>query len=180
MQIALITILVVLAVGLVWVFNRLVAHRNRVSEAWAGIDVQLQKRHELVPNLIAVVKAYAHYESRALEKITAIRSPKTVDPEITGPSESSLSRSIGRLFALAENYPDLKANERFSGLHQQLVDIEKDLQFARRYYNGTVRDNNTLVESFPSLLIARPLGFHSARFFEIEFAGMREPPRVEP
>lgn len=179
MQTALITIITVLAVGLIWVFNRLVAHRNRVREAWAGIDVQLQKRHELVPNLIAVVKAYTHYESRALEKITAIRSQKSKDPEVTGSNESSLSRSIGRLFALAESYPDLKANQSFSGLHQQLVDIEEDLQFARRYYNGTVRDNNTLVESFPNMLIAGALGFQTARFFEIEFSGMREPPRVE-
>ena len=152
----------------IWIYNRLVASRNIVAEAWAGIDVQLQKRHELVPNLVAAVRAYAHHETGALEKVTRIRGAQDQDIESRGEQETSLSRSLGRLFALAEAYPQLKASEGFQQLHSSLVEIEDQLQYARRYYNGAVRDNNNLVERFPSNLVARLFRFSPERFFEVE------------
>ena len=167
-----------LAAAIAWVYNLLVRNRNRVAEAWAGIDVQLQKRHELVPNLVATVRGYTDHESSALEKVTRLRGEAAEDVRGRSRAESSLSRSLARLFALAEAYPDLKASEGFRQLHESLVDIEDHIQYARRYYNGAVRQHNNLVESFPSNLIARLLGFQSARFFEIEFAARGRPPHV--
>jgi LemA protein len=175
------TILLLAAVGLswvVWAYNRLVGNRNQVNEAWAGIDVQLQRRYDLVPNLVSTVKGYMKHESRVLERVTRLRG----DPEMNLPEradqESGLSRSIGRLFAVAEDYPELKASEGFQQLHESLVRIEEHLQFARRYYNGSVRDNNNLVEGFPSMVVARLFGFASASFFEIEMASQRTAPEI--
>ncbi len=175
-----VTLLVILAlgVGLVWVYNRLVRQRNIVSAAWADIDVQLQKRHELVPNLVATVRGYMRHEADVLEQTTLARRGA---PEDLGPlaaKETGLSRSIGQLFVLAEDYPDLKASEGFQQLHESLVAVEDDLQYARRYYNGAVRDNNNLIQSFPVNLVAGPLGFREAEFFEIELASQRQAPRV--
>jgi len=163
----------------VWTYNRLVRSRNQVDEAWAGIDVQLQRRHELVPNLVATVKGYMKHESGVLERVTRLRSNPEMERDERASQESGLSRSIGRLFALAEDYPDLKAAEGFRQLHASLVEIEEHLQFARRYYNGSVRDNNNLVEGFPSMLIARMFGFINASFFEIELASQRAAPEIE-
>ncbi|MBT8062836.1 MAG: LemA family protein [Xanthomonadales bacterium] len=162
----------------VWIYNRLVRQRNLVSEAWAGIDVQLQKRHELVPNLVATVRGYAKHESSLFEEIARERGAAVNGVAETGESETRLSGSITRLFALAEDYPDLKANEGFQQLHSSLVRIENDLQFARRYYNGAVRDNNNMVESVPSNLVATLFGFQSVEFFEIELASARMAPDV--
>ena len=159
-------------------FNRLVRLRNQVSEAWAGIDVQLQRRYELVPNLVATVTGYAQHESAVLEQLSQLRGTSSMPMDQRASEETGLSRSIGRLFALAEDYPDLKASEGFRQLHASLVEIEEQLQYARRYYNGSVRDNNNLVEGFPSLLIARLCGFLAASFFEIELASQREVPAV--
>jgi LemA protein len=162
-----------------WTFNRLVKMRNQVNEAWAGIDVQLQRRYDLVPGLVATVKGYTSHESGVLERVTRLRgSPQMPLPE-RADQESGLSRSMGRLFALAEDYPDLKASEGFQQLHRSLVEIENHLQYARRYYNGSVRDNNNLVEGFPSMIIARTFGFRDAAFFEIELAAQRKVPEVE-
>ena len=139
---------------------------------------ELQRRYDLVPNLLATVKGYMRHESGVLERVTRLRGHPELDVTERASEESGLSRSIGRLFAVAEDYPDLKASEGFAQLHQSLVDIEEHLQFARRYYNGSVRDNNNLVEGFPSLLIARLFGFRSATFFEIELASQRIPPAI--
>jgi len=162
-----------------WTYNRLVRMRNQVNEAWAGIDVQLQRRYDLVPNLVKTVKGYASHESGVLERVTHLRN----NPEMAVPKradeESGLSRSIGRLFALAEDYPDLRASEGFQQLHRSLVEIEEHLQFARRYYNGSVRDNNNLVEGFPSMVIARAFAFPVASFFEIELTSQRAAPKVD-
>ncbi len=177
-KLILVTIIVVVLGTCVWIYNRLVRNRNRVAEAWAGIDVQLQKRHELVPNLVATVKGYVKHESTVLEKVTRIRGHSNETVETRAAEESSLSRSIGRLFALAEDYPDLKASEGFQQLHASLVEIEDHLQYARRYYNGAVRDQNTFIESFPSNLLAQAFGFRSASFFEIELASQRSTPNV--
>ncbi len=162
----------------VWTFNRLVRMRNQVKEAWAGIDVQLQRRYELVPNLVATVKGYMKHESGVLERVTRLRAAPEMETGERASQESGLSRSIGRLFAVAEDYPDLKASEGFRQLHSSLVEIEEQLQFARRYYNGSVRDNNNLVEGFPSILIARLFAFHPAIFFEIELTSQRQVPEI--
>ncbi len=176
---------ILFALGLVilgaatWVYNRLIRNRNRVSEAWAGIDVQLQKRSELVPNLVQTVRGYAAHESTVLEDVTRIRTTAETGVDARARQETALSRSLGRLFALAEDYPDLKASEGFRQLHASLVEIENDLQYARRYYNGAVRDNNNMVESFPSNIIAALFRFRAAAFFEIELASQRSVPDVD-
>jgi len=173
------TFVFVLLLAGAWLFNRLVRSRNLVAEAWAGIDVQLQKRHELVPNLVQTVKGYTAHESGVFEEVASIRGAAQASVDERARRETGLSRSLGRLFALAEDYPELKASEGFQQLQQNLVDIENDLQFARRYYNGAVRNNNILVESFPSNLVARLFGFRQAEFFEIELASQRSAPDVK-
>ena len=175
----LITLPVLVLILGVWLYNRLVRNRNLVKEAWAGIDVQLQKRAELVPNLVQTVKGYTSHESSVLEELTRIRSEKESGVNQRAAQETALSKSLGRLFALAEEYPDLKASEGFQQLHNSLVEIEEHLQFARRYYNGAVRDNNNLVESFPSNIVAGMFKFSLAEFFEIELASQRSVPDVE-
>ena len=163
---------------IVWTFNRFVRLRNQVKEAWAGIDVQLQRRYDLVPGLVATVKGYMKHESGVLERVSRLRGHPDMPVDQRGGEESGLSRSIGRLFALAEDYPDLKASEGFQQLHRSLVEIEEQLQYARRYYNGSVRDNNNLVEGFPALLVARLFNFRQAGFFEIELASQRAAPVI--
>lgn len=173
-------IFLLLAVAFViWAYNRLVRQRNIVSEAWAGIDVQLQKRAELVPNLVQTVKGYAAHESSVFEDVTRLRGTAETSVEARAKQETALSRSLGRLFALAEDYPDLKASEGFQQLHSSLVEIEDHLQYARRYYNGAVRDNNNMVESFPSNIIANRFKFQTSEFFEIEFSSQRSAPDVQ-
>lgn len=180
--IALPSVIFILFLGGIWIYNRLVRNRNLVNEAWAGIDVQLQKRHELVPNLVATVKGYVAHESGVFEEVARIRGEPGGEPGgavgETAEKETALSRSLGRLFALAEDYPDLKASKGFQQLHTSLVEVEEHLQYARRYYNGAVRNNNNLVESFPSNLLAGLFGFSVAEFFEIEFSGQRNAPDV--
>lgn len=168
-----------LAIATIWMYNRLVRNRNLVSEAWAGIDVQLQKRFELVPNLVQTVKGYARHESSVFEEVAHIRNTGETRVEARAKQETALSRSLGKLFALAEDYPDLKASEGFRQLHASLVEIEDHLQYARRYYNGAVRNNNNLVESFPSNMVANIFKFKLAEFFEIELASQRSAPNVE-
>ncbi|MEE4216370.1 MAG: LemA family protein [Xanthomonadales bacterium] len=170
-------LLLILAWG-TWTFNRFVKLRNQVNEAWAGIDVQLQRRYDLVPNLLSTVKGYMKHESGVLERVTRLRGDPNLGVGARGAAESGLSRSMGRLFAVAEDYPELKASEGFQQLHSSLVEIEEHLQFARRYYNGSVRDNNNLVEGFPSMLVARVFGFVKAAFFEIELASQRAAPEI--
>jgi LemA protein len=174
----LVTLIIFMLIAVTWIYNRLVRNRNLVNEAWAGIDVQLQKRAELVPNLVQTVKGYTQHESSVLEDVAQIRATsQAVDDRAR--AESVLSRSLGRLFALAEDYPDLKASKGFQQLHANLVEIEDHLQYARRYYNGAVRNNNNLVESFPSNIIAGIFRFTEAEFFEIELASQRKAPDVE-
>jgi LemA protein len=179
MQLTSIIVFLIILAWVAWTYNRLIMLRNQVSEAWAGIDVQLQRRYDLVPNLVATVKGYMRHESAALERVTRLRGHPDMDIGARADQESGLSRSIGRLFAIAEDYPDLKASEGFRQLHDSLVEIEESLQFARRYYNGSVRDNNNLVEGFPAMVIARLFRFQSASFFEIELASHRAAPMVD-
>lgn len=169
-----------IVVAIVWMFNRLIVHRNRVREAWSGIDVQLKLRHDLVPNLVTAVKGYASHEKDVLEEVIRKRA-LTEDVKEHGDmedAENDLSRSLVSVFALAEAYPELKADENFIDLHNNLVAIEDTLQLARRYYNGTVRDHNIYVESFPSNVIAGLFDFPVADYFEIELASERVAPKV--
>ena len=151
-----------------WLYNRLIGGRNRVKTAWSDVDVQLQRRHDLVPRLVAAVKQYAQYEKATLEAVTVLRTEaiQTAEVRAKGKLEEKLSAGLGRIIALAENYPDLKANENFLNLQHELVETENYLQFARRYYNGSVRDYNTLTETVPSNIIASWFSFEQQPFFQ--------------
>ena len=168
-----------LAIYLVWIFNRLVRERNLVREGWSGIDVQLRRRTDLVPNLVETVKAYAAHERKLFEDIARIRSDSIAASNIRTQenTERALQGALSRLIALKEAYPNLKADQNFRKLQDQLAEIEDHLQMARRYYNGSVRNLNILIQSFPNVLIARPLGFKEAEFFQID-AGEGATPQV--
>ncbi len=157
----------ILAAAVVF-YNRLIRGRNRVTTAWSDIDVQLQRRHDLIPRLVAAVEQYAKYEKATLEAITALRvkAMQTVDIRSKGRLEEKLSAGLERIIALAENYPDLKANENFLSLQNELVETENYLQFARRYYNGSVRDYNTQTETVPSNLVANAFSFKQREYFQ--------------
>ena len=149
-----------------WAYNRMVGARNQQAEAWSGVDVQLKKRSDLVPPLVECVSAYQKHEAQTFRDTSTARSPSDVAREIRG------------LLAVAEAYPELKAAENFRKLMGQLVTIEDDLQYARRYYNGSVRDYRNLAESFPTNLIAGIFGFQAGAFFEVEAAFERSSPEV--
>ena len=172
---AIITLGILLAIGLwaVFAFNRLVRLRNQVRTAWADVDVQLIRRHDLVPSLVTAVQAYAGHEQAVLTAVTELRAQamQAQAPGTLGTLESALQEGIGRLLALREAYPDLKANENFAQLQRDLVQVEEQLQYARRFYNGAVRDLNDGVQRVPDLLVARTFGFHDAEFFQAEDAG---------
>ncbi len=170
---------VLLLIGVV-LYNRLVRNQQMVQEGWSGIDVQLKRRHDLIPNLVEAVKGYMGHERGVLEKVTELRaqSLKTSPPGEKGRVEGALSAALGNLFAVAENYPDLKASQNFLELQSSLADIEEQIQLARRYYNGAVRNLNILVASFPSNLVAQIFHFAPAEFFELEEAGERAVPKV--
>ncbi|HSM31180.1 MAG TPA: LemA family protein [Woeseiaceae bacterium] len=157
-----------LIVAVAVLYNRLVRSRNRVSTAWSDIDVQLQRRHDLIPQLVKAVDAYAKYEKATLEAVTELRAEamRVVDVDARGKVEQALSEGVSRLLAVAESYPDLKASENFLTLQAELVETENYLQFARRYYNGSVRDYNTMTETVPSNLVARAFGFEPRAFFQ--------------
>lgn len=164
-----------------WTYNRLVAFRNRVREAWTGIEVQRQRRHHLIPNLVTAVESYASHESGLLDDLTRLRAqPRTSRHfEDAEEVENDVSESLGRLMAAAERSPDLKADTDFQALRDDLVEIEDHLQYARRYHNGAVRDQNTFVGSFPGNLAAWIFRFDSEEFFEVESA-LEPAPAVSP
>jgi LemA protein len=157
-----------LIIAAIVLYNRLVRGRNRVATAWSDIDVQLQRRHDLIPNLVAAVEQYASYERSTLAAITELRAEaqRTTDVTRRGEVEELLGAGVQKLIALAESYPDLKANENFLSLQKELAETEDYLQFARRYYNGSVRDYNTLTEVVPSNIVANIFGFVSSQFFQ--------------
>lgn len=161
-------VVALVAVVVVVLYNRLVRGRNRVSTAWSDIDVQLQRRHDLIPQIVKAVDAYAKYERATLEAVTELRAEamRVVDVNARGKAEAELSVGVSRLLALAESYPDLKANENFMKLQAELVETENYLQFARRYYNGSVRDYNTMTETVPSNIVAGTFGFDQRVFFQ--------------
>lgn len=163
-------------------YNALVRLRQMVREAWSGIDVQLKRRADLIPNLIETVKGYAAHERGTLEEVTQLRARAQGMPsdDVAGRAqvEGMLSQALGRLFAVAEAYPDLKANQNFAQLQATLETLEGEIQMSRRYYNGAARDLNIKVESFPSNLVAGVFGFYKADFFEIENPADRAVPQV--
>ena len=163
-----IALLVLIVVAGVVLYNRLIRSRNRVDTAWSDIDVQLQRRHDLIPRLVAAVDQYARYERATLEAVTALRTEamQVADVRARGKAEEKLSAGIERIIALAEDYPDLKANENFLSLQNELVETENYLQFARRYYNGSVRDYNTMTETVPSNIVAGTFNFKPKDFFQ--------------
>lgn len=164
-----------------WTFNRLVGLRNQLREAWSGVDVQLKRRHDLIPNLVECVKGYRTHEQTVLESVARERSLAQSAEGVSGKTaaENSLTQNLRSLFAVAEAYPELKADKNFRQLSATLVEVENNIQFARRYYNGSVRDLNNLIQSFPSLLVARGFKFEPAEFFEIEIATERNAPEVK-
>ena len=164
----------------VMTFNRLVQLSKRADGAWSDIDVQLKRRWDLIPALVETVKGYARHESTTLQEVVQARAEATQAANVTqrGTHERTLSTSVGRLFALAETYPDLKANENFQSLHRSLIEIEDSVQSARRYYNAVIRDLNTQIQRFPSVVIANATGFRERSFFQIE-DDERETPKVD-
>ena len=168
-------------VWIVFTYNLFVRDKNLIKEAWSGIDVQLKRRHNLIPNLVASVKGYSQHEKNLLEEITRKRSEavKVNNIKDIAPAESDLSGMLKNLFIAVENYPDLKASENFLDLQNQLVEIEDQLQYARRYYNGAVRNYNIRVESFPSNFIAGIFNYKQDAFFAISLATERKTPEVK-
>ena len=180
---AIIIILVLMALTVlfvIFIYNKLVRLRNMVEEGWSGIDVQLKRRANLVPNRIETVKGYMVHERELLARVTELRtqSLKEHHVEKKGRLEGALSRSLANVFAVAEGYPDLKANRNFLKLQTELADIEDQIQMARRYYNGTVRNLNIQVETFPSNMVAKKFNFTRAEFFEIEDPAERAVPEM--
>ncbi len=176
-----ILIILLITAWFVYIYNRFVSQHNIVREGWSGIDVQLKRRYDLIPNLVDAVKGYSNYERELLQDITALRakSMQLNSPGEKAKPESALSGRLKNLLAVAENYPELKASESFLNLQQQLAEVEDQIQYARRYYNGAVRDYNTRVQSFPSNIIASLFNFKEEEFFEITLATERETPKAD-
>jgi LemA protein len=182
MVVALIVIGVLLLIGLTWILirNSIIGSRNRVDEAWSGIDVQLKRRHDLVPNLVEAVKGYATHERETFEKVTQARAAAM---QASGPAEASqaeglLSQALGGLRVVAEQYPELRATENFQQLTRNLSELEDEIQASRRIYNSNVQAYNTKIQVFPNSVVANSGGFTAREFFEIEDAGDREVPTV--
>ncbi len=176
----LIIIIAIVAFWAVSAYNRLVRLNSMKEEAWSGVLVQLKRRHDLIPNLVESVKGYSKHEQSIFEDVAEKRALAVgaVSPEQRGHAEQALSQSLGRIFALAENYPDLKASANFLSLQRSLAETEEHLQMARRYFNGTVRDYNILVQSFPSMIIARFLRLTNAEYFELDAPEEKLAPKV--
>jgi LemA protein len=162
------------------VYNQLVRLRALVKEAFSGITVQLRRRADLIPSLVETVQGYATHERETFEEVTRARAEtaKAGNVEATAQADAHMTSLLGRIFAVAEAYPELKANTNFLQLQDQLASIESELQGARRYYNATVRDLNTTVQSFPPVLVARPLGFNEEPFYQDEDPAIQSAPKV--
>jgi LemA protein len=179
----LLAIIVLAALYVVFIYNGLVRARQVAEEAWSGIDVQLKRRADLIPNLVETVKGYAGHERQTLEEVVELRNKAQAVPAgdvaARGQVEGLLSQALGRVIALAEAYPDLKANTNFLELQRSLEGVEGEIQMSRRYYNGAARDLNVKVESFPNNLIAGPFGFAKKAYFEITNEADRAVPTVK-
>lgn len=177
-------ILGIIALVLLWgvsIYNGLITLKNRVEEAWSDIDVQLKRRYDLIPNLVNTVKGYATHERELFEKVTQARAQAmgAQNPAEKAEAENMLTGTLKSLFAVSENYPELKANQNFLELQRELTDTEDKIQASRRFYNGNVRDFNIRLEVFPDTIIAKLLGFSKREFFEIENPTEKEPVQVK-
>jgi len=174
-------IAVVIFLWVILVFNRLIAFKNRVKEAWSDIEVQLKRRYDLIPNLVETVKGYAAHERGVFEKVTEARAramgAKTLKEK--GEAENALSQTLKSLFAVAENYPNLRASENFQKFQDELTDTEDKIQAARRFYNSNVRDMNIQIETFPANIVAAVFRFKKMEFFETGTAEEKEPVKVK-
>jgi LemA protein len=177
----LIGLIVAVAGYLIYVYNSLVNNKNLVAEGWSGIDVQLKRRADLIPNLIETVKGYASHEDKLFRDIAELRAKSIAGGSVADQSAvgQAMGAALGRMFAIAEAYPELKADANFRDLQDKLSGIEDEIQLSRRYYNGAVRNLNTLIESFPSNVVANFFKFMKAEFFEIGDAAQREVPKVD-
>lgn len=184
-----VAVIVIILAWVVAIYNGFIKLLNRAREAWSDIDVQLKRRYDLIPNLVETVKGYAKHEQGTLDAVISARAKATqmtIDPSNITPeqiqafssSQMDLSQALGRLLALSEAYPDLKANTNFLELQRELSDTENKIQAARRFYNGNVRDLNIKIESFPSNVIASLFGFKKMEFFELEEEAAKEPVKV--
>jgi LemA protein len=177
-----VVIVIIVLVALFWVLarNSIIASRNRVDEAWSGIDVQLKRRHDLVPNLVETVKGYAQHEQKTFENVTRARADAMAaqGPAQASQAEGFLSQALAGLRAVAEQYPDLRATENFQQLSRNLSELEDEIQASRRIYNSNVQAYNTQIQVFPNSLIAGSGGFTEREYFEIEVAAEREAPQV--
>ena len=170
MKTAAVLILLALLFWAVFIYNRLVRDRNRVLAAWSDIDVQLKRRHDLIPKLVEAVRQYAAYEQSTLSALTRLRTESRQVSEVDrkGPLEQAIGEGVQRLLAVAEAYPELKANENFIALQREVSEVENQIQYARRYYNGAVRALNIRIDSFPDLILARLFGYRHAAYFVME------------
>lgn len=175
-----IAVVVLVLLWAVFAYNRFVVLRNRVKEAWSDIEVQLKRRYDLIPNLVSTVKGYAAHENAAFEKVTRARAAAIGAGTLVekGAAENELSGALKSLFAVAEAYPDLKANQNFLELQRELSDTENKLQAARRFYNATVMDLNSAAEAFPGNLVAKSFGFSKSEFFDLKEGAAAEPVAV--
>jgi LemA protein len=173
-------IVVVLALAAIWIYNRLVTLRTRVDNGWSQIDVQLRRRADLIPNLVETVKGYAAHERELFERVTEARTRSLGATGVAdqADAENQVSAGLRKLLAVVENYPDLKANQNFLALQEELIGTESKIAYARQFYNDQVMRLNTLIQSFPSSIVARLFGFQERPFFEIE-EGTRGPVQVE-
>jgi LemA protein len=176
-------VVVVAAIALLLTYNRFVRLRNLIDESWHDIDTELQRRYDLIPNLVDTVKGYAAHERDVFESVTTLRTEAMAErrpPDAQAPIEQALGQGVAQVMAVAEGYPDLKASEHFLGLQHELVDTEDRIQVARRIYNANVRSYNTMVQSFPSMIIASSFHYAPRPFFEVDRA-VREagPPSVD-
>ncbi|MBI3675718.1 MAG: LemA family protein [Proteobacteria bacterium] len=178
-----IILVAIVAAVLLWavtIFNGLVRRKNVVAEAWSGIEAQLKRRADLIPNLVETVKGYASHERQTFDELARLRSQgqAQADPAQRAQTEQAISAAIGKIMAVAEAYPELKASANFQSLQSDLAGVEDQIQLARRYYNGAVRDFNVMIEQFPSNIVANFGAFKPAQFFQIEDAADRAAPKV--
>ena len=182
-SIVLIAIVVILALFLITTYNRLITLRQRVKEAWSDIDIQLKRRHDLIPNLVETVKGYAAHESGTFQAVTqaranAVTAGASGSPQQMAQAENVLTGALRSLFAVAEAYPQLQAIQEFKDLSENLTATEDKIAFARRFYNGNVRDYNTALQTFPTTVLAGMFGFTAEQYFELADAAEREAPKV--
>jgi LemA protein len=178
--IIIVALILLLALSYILARNSIISARNRCDEAWSGIDVQLKRRHDLVPNLVESVKGYATHERATFEKVTQARAAamQASGPEEASGAETALSQALGGLRVVAEQYPELRATENFQQLQRQLSELEDEIQASRRIYNSNVQNYNTKIQQFPTSVIANQGGFEAKPFFEIGDAAEREAPQV--